>query len=501
MTDLSRVHLIGIGGAGMSGVAHILLDRGATVTGSDAKDSRPVRALKAKGAKVALGHDEANLELSGELPTAVVTSFAAIPQDNPELVRAKREGIPLLRRSDLLAELMDGSTQLLLAGTHGKTSTTSMAVVALQAAGEDPSFAIGGQLNRAGTNAHHGHGDVFVAEADESDASLLRYSPDVAVITNIEPDHLDYFGSAESYYQVFDEFADRVTGDGTLVVCLDDEASVRCGVRAAERGVNVLGYGTAEAAARHPEIPAGAVVTEESVEGHVTEIAVELNAAGHEGTVAYHLSVPGRHMVLNSAAALVSCAVAGADPRKLAEGLSGFTGVRRRFELRGEITAGEQKGTRVYDDYAHHPTEVHAVLSAARGKVVILHVHHGRLLGDVVQQGGDLLALGVGQGGAVLGGEHDLAPAAGGFGELLLETVRDLGGGRAGDGDGGGERAAEGNAHGVLGQQVWCVANNDAGAIISKFLYLYASAQERRPESHEALELACSEVGHENSSS
>ena len=144
MTDLSRVHLIGIGGSGMSGVAHILLDRGATVTGSDAKDSRPVRALKAKGAKVALGHDEANLELSGELPTAVVTSFAAIPQDNPELVRAKREGIPLLRRSDLLAELMDGSTQLLLAGTHGKTSTTSMAVVALQAAGEDPSFAIGG---------------------------------------------------------------------------------------------------------------------------------------------------------------------------------------------------------------------------------------------------------------------------------------------------------------------------------------------------------------------
>ena len=134
MTDLSRVHLIGIGGSGMSGVAHILLDRGATVTGSDAKDSRPVRALKAKGANVALGHAEANLELSGELPTAVVTSFAAIPHDNPELVRAKREGIPLLRRSDLLAELMEGSTQLLLAGTHGKTSTTSMAVVALQAA-------------------------------------------------------------------------------------------------------------------------------------------------------------------------------------------------------------------------------------------------------------------------------------------------------------------------------------------------------------------------------
>ena len=367
--DLSRVHLIGIGGSGMSGVARILLDRGAVVTGSDVKDSRPVRTLRSQGAVIAVGHAAENLDLAGEPPTVVVTSFAAIPKDNPELVAAAERGIPVIRRSDLLGELMEGHAQVLFAGTHGKTSTTSMAVVALQAAGEDPSFAIGGQLNRAGTNAHHGSGHIFVAEADESDASLLRYSPTVAVITNIEPDHLDYFGSAESYYQVFDEFADRVTGDGTLVVCLDDEASVRCGVRAAERGINVLGYGTAEAAARHPEIPAGGVVTEESVEGHVTEIAVELNVAGHEGTVAYHLSVPGRHMVLNSAAALVSSAVAGADPRKLADGLSGFTGVRRRFELRGEITAGEQKGTCVYDDYAHHPTEVHAVLSAARGKV------------------------------------------------------------------------------------------------------------------------------------
>ena len=367
--DLSRVHLIGIGGSGMSGVARILLDRGAVVTGSDVKDSRPVRTLRSQGAMIAVGHAAENLDLAGEPPTVVVTSFAAIPKDNPELVAAAERGIPVIRRSDLLGELMEGYTQVLFAGTHGKTSTTSMAVVALQAAGEDPSFAIGGQLNRAGTNAHHGSGHIFVAEADESDASLLRYSPTVAVITNIEPDHLDYFGSAESYYQVFDEFADRVTGDGTLVVCLDDEASVSCGIRAAERGIYVLGYGTAEAAARHPEIPAGGVVTEESVEGHVTEIAVELNVASHEGTVAYHLSVPGRHMVLNSAAALVSCAVAGADPRKLADGLSGFTGVRRRFELRGEITAGEQKGTRVYDDYAHHPTEVHAVLSAARGKV------------------------------------------------------------------------------------------------------------------------------------
>ena len=362
MTDLSRVHLIGIGGAGMSGLAHILLDRGATVSGSDAKDSRPVRTLQAKGAKVAIGHDESHLELAGELPTAVVTSFAAIPQDNPELVRAKREGIPLLRRSDLLAELMEGRTQLLLAGTHGKTSTTSMEVVALQAAGEDPSFAIGGQLNRAGTNAHHGKGDVFVAEADESDASLLRYAPDVAVITNIEPDHLDFYGSRDAYFKVFDDFADI---SNTLVVCLDDDNAAACGERAIERGLTVSGYGTAEAAARHPQIPAGVVITSERTEGSTVEVEAELRTAEASGTVTYTLAVPGHHMVLNSAAALLSGVLVGADPAGLAEGLSGFTGVRRRFEFKGEVN-----GTRVYDDYAHHPTEVAAVLTAARDKVV-----------------------------------------------------------------------------------------------------------------------------------
>ena len=358
--DLSRVHLIGIGGAGMSGVAHILLDRGSVVTGSDVKDSRPVRALRSQGATVAVGHAPENLELAGELPTVVVTSFAAIPKDNPELVRAAAEGIPVIRRSDLLAELMEGYTQVLLAGTHGKTSTTSMAVVALQAAGADPSFAIGGQLNRAGTNAHHGAGSVFVAEADESDASLLRYKPDVAVVTNIEPDHLDYFGSREAYFQVFDDFADCVTDTGHLVVCLDDDNAAECGRRALSRGVQVLGYGTAEAVARHANIPAGAVVTAEN------PIRVELPG---RGSAEYTLSIPGRHMVLNSAAALLAGVLAGAAPERLAAGLSDFTGVRRRFELKGEVAGGPLAGTRVYDDYAHHPTEVAAVLRAAREKV------------------------------------------------------------------------------------------------------------------------------------
>lgn len=357
--DLSRVHLVGIGGAGMSGVAHILLDRGSVVTGSDVKDSLPVRTLRSQGATIAVGHAAENLELAGALPTVVVTSFAAIPKDNPELLRAQREGIPVIRRSDLLAELMESYTQVLLAGTHGKTSTTSMTVVALQAAGADPSFAIGGQLNRAGTNAHHGNGSVFVAEADESDASLLRYKPDVAVITNIEPDHLDYFGTKKAYFKVFDDFADRVSEGGHLVVCLDDDNAAACGRHALKRGVNVLGYGTAAAAARHQDIPAGAVVTAKG------RVAVEL--AG-KGSVEYTLAIPGEHMVLNSAAALLAGALVGADPQQLAAGLSDFTGVRRRFELKGEVTAGKYAGVRVYDDYAHHPTEVAAVLKAAREK-------------------------------------------------------------------------------------------------------------------------------------
>jgi len=358
--DLSRVHLIGIGGSGMSGVARILLDRGCVVTGSDVKDSRPVRALRSNGAHIAVGHDAANLELAGGLPTVVVVSFAAIPQDNPELVRANELDIPVIRRSDLLGELMDGYRQVLFAGTHGKTSTTSMAVAAMQTAGMDPSFSIGGQLNRSGTNAHHGTGECFVAEADESDASLLRYRPDIAVVTNIEPDHLDFFGTAQAYHQVFDDFADRVTDTGHLVVCLDDIHAAALGERALERGISVHGYGTTDAAALHPGIPLSAEVL--SIE--VTDAGSTALMRIDDRDITVVLQIPGQHMVLNGAAALLAAHLAGGDIERLAEGLSDFNGVRRRFEYRG--TAGD---VRVFDDYAHHPTEVTAVLQAARQKV------------------------------------------------------------------------------------------------------------------------------------
>src|SRR5689334_15803482 len=232
--------MVGIGGAGMSGVARILLDRGAMVSGSDAKESRGVVALRARGAQIRIGHDASSLDLLPGGATAVVTTHAAIPKTNPELVEAHRRGIPVIMRPVVLAKLMNGYRSVLVTGTHGKTTTTSMVIVALQHSGFDPSFAVGGDLGEAGTNAHHGSGDCFVAEADESDGSLLEYTPDVAVVTNIEADHLDHFGSVEAYTAVFDDFVARLRPGGALVVCADDPGAEALAQRSAERGVRVL---------------------------------------------------------------------------------------------------------------------------------------------------------------------------------------------------------------------------------------------------------------------
>ena len=358
----ASVHMIGIGGAGMSGVARLLLARGVTVSGSDMKDSRAVVGLRAMGATVAIGHDAANLDASGSLPEAVVVSFAAIPETNPELARARELGIPVLKRSDVLGMLLEGNRAVLIAGTHGKTSTTSMSVAALQAAGLDPSFAVGGLMSKAGVNAHHGTGDVFVAEADESDASLLTYSPQVAVVTNIEPDHLDFFGTAEKYYAVFDAFAGRIVDGGALVVCAEDEHAAALGERAKAAGIRVYAYGGPEALEAHPELEPGGVLHGWSAHGGGAR--VEATVLGDR--VAFELRQPGRHMALNALAALVSGALVDADPVRMARGLSEFTGVRRRFDYHGRIEGGQFAGARVYDDYAHHPTEVRAVLGAAR---------------------------------------------------------------------------------------------------------------------------------------
>lgn len=207
--DLGHVHLVGIGGAGMSAVARILLARGLPVSGSDARDSETLSTLASLGARVYVGHSADNL---GEARTVVVSS--AVRETNPELTEARRRGLLVLHRSQALAALMAGRAAVAVAGTHGKTTTTSMVTAALRAAGADPSFAIGGELIEAGTNAHDGRGDAFVAEADESDGSFLHYRPTVAVITNVEPDHLDHYGTSEAVDAAFDAFCERVVPGG-----------------------------------------------------------------------------------------------------------------------------------------------------------------------------------------------------------------------------------------------------------------------------------------------
>jgi UDP-N-acetylmuramate--alanine ligase len=369
--ELQRVHMVGIGGAGMSGVARILLDRGGLVSGSDAKESRGIHALRARGAQIRIGHDASSLDLLPGGATAVITTHAAIPKTNPELVEARRRGIPVILRPAVLAKLMNGRTTLMVTGTHGKTTTTSMLIVALQHCGRDPSFAVGGEMGEAGTNAHHGSGDCFVAEADESDGSLLEYTPDVAVVTNIESDHLDFYGSADAYVEVFDAFVERLAPGGALVVCVDDPGSAALAARTAELGIRVLRYGSATPAG--PGEPLAATLLswqQQGVEAIAQiQLAPELDPAQHPRVM--RLSVPGRHMALNAMAALVAAIEIGAPVDAVLDGLAGFEGVRRRFELVGtSASAGSgpaaNSQVRVFDDYAHHPTEIIATLSAVR---------------------------------------------------------------------------------------------------------------------------------------
>ncbi len=347
-TDLGeRVHLVGIGGAGMSGIARILLGRGGVeVSGSDAKDSRAVLALRALGARVEVGHAAANLP---DAPATVVVS-TAIRATNPELAAARERGLPIVHRAQALAALTAGRRVAAVAGTHGKTSTTSMVTVALQHCGFDPSFAIGGDLASSGAGAHHGEGDVFVVEADESDGSFTAFAPDVAVVTNVEPDHLDHHGTEAAYRAAFTAFVDRIRPGGVLVVCADDPGAAALGEHAEGRGLTVRRYGRAA-----PKDDAA--LLEFVPDGAGSRVTAYLR--GTELTL--RLAVPGEHMALNALGAAMAAVELGAHRDCLAEGLGAFDGVRRRFEYRGRAA-----GVAVYDDYAHHPTEVAATLRAAR---------------------------------------------------------------------------------------------------------------------------------------
>jgi UDP-N-acetylmuramate--alanine ligase len=359
-SELGSVHLVGIGGAGMSGIARLLLSRGARVSGSDARESRVLATLRASGARIVVGHAAENVEGS---ETVVVST--AIRESNPELVAARALGLRVLRRAEALAALMLGSRGIAVAGTHGKTTTTSMLTVALQHAAIDPSFAIGGDLNEAGSNAHAGSGDVFVAEADESDGSFLLLSPFGAIVTNVEPEHLDHYGTGEAVDEAFAAFVARIDPAGFLVTCSDDAGSARLVAIARDRGLRVVTYGENEGA--------DVRVVGVQVTGRVTTWNAIVRGR-RLGTVT--LSVPGRHNALNSAAVLAAGLELGVSASLLREGLASYRGVRRRFDFRGSAA-----GIRVVDDYAHHPTEVEATLRAAAsaaegGRVVVAFQPH-----------------------------------------------------------------------------------------------------------------------------
>ncbi|HEY3896495.1 MAG TPA: UDP-N-acetylmuramate--L-alanine ligase [Pseudonocardiaceae bacterium] len=369
--QLARVHLIGIGGAGMSGVARIVLARGGAVSGSDAKDSPGLRALRALGAKVSVGHAAANLDQLGAGPTTIVSTKAVHQTDphNPELLEGARRGIPVIHRSTALAALMSGYRVVCVTGTAGKTSTTSMLTVALQHCGADPSFLIGGELTGSASGAHHGSGDTFVAEADESDGTFLAYAPGVAVVTNVEADHLDHHGTIEAYMASFDAFVAGLPAGAVLIANADDSGSAALALRAAGTGVRVRRYGRAASAAGQGSEDLR--LLSYAPEGDRGTAMVALTGSdGLECRVRLEIPVPGEHMASNALAALLAGVELGAPLPGLLAGLAGYRGVRRRFEFKGQ--AG---GVRVYDDYAHHPAKVAAALRGARQVV-----GEGRLL-------------------------------------------------------------------------------------------------------------------------
>ena len=353
-----RVHFIGIGGSGMSGLARIALSDGISVSGSDSKDSSVLTALSALGATIYTSHQAAHVANA-----EVVIYSTAISATNPEMSYAIERSIPILTRAQALALLMKGSRSIAVAGTHGKTTTSSMLTVALQACGADPSFAIGGTLMASGSNAHRGTGEFFVAEADESDGSFVEYKPLAAIVTNIEHDHVDFFHTPQAVTEVFDSFASTISPEGFLVYCADDPGSNRLGL--SERTCKSISYGISE-----------------GVDLALDNIALQPMGASARamwkgrviGTL--ELQVPGHHNLLNAAACLAMGMALQLPIHQMLEGLHNFRGAGRRFELKATV-----HGIRIIDDYGHHPTEIRVTLEAARrfageGRVIVIFQPH-----------------------------------------------------------------------------------------------------------------------------
>lgn len=354
-SELGAVHFVGIGGSGMSGIARLFLGAGHRVTGSDVRDSANITALRDLGAEIAIGHDASNLR--DDVDTVVVTG--ALWQDNPEYQLALQRGLPVLHRSQALAALIAGQRLVSVAGAHGKTTSTGMIVTGLLALDADPTFVNGGVIADLGVSSASGDGELFVVEADESDGSFLLYDTSVALITNVDPDHLDHYGSRDAFEQAFVEFADRARE--LVVISSDDAGATR--VRERLSHAHVVTFGEA----------ADATVRVHSV---VTDgpVAFAVDYAG--ATYRARLAIPGHHNAINAAGAFAVLTGLGFDPEAALAGIARFAGTGRRFELHGNVG-----GVSVYDDYAHHPTEVAAALAAARtvvgsGRIIAVHQPH-----------------------------------------------------------------------------------------------------------------------------
>jgi UDP-N-acetylmuramate--alanine ligase len=353
-----KIHFIGIGGSGMSGLARIALSDGISVTGSDAKESSVLTALKTLGATVYSHHAAGNVA-----DADVVIYSTAIAASNPEMTYAVERSIPILTRAQALALLMYGSKSIAVAGTHGKTTTSSMLTVALQACGTDPSFAIGGTLMASGSNAHRGTGEFFVAEADESDGSFIEYKPMAAIVTNVEHDHVDFFHTPEEVTAVFEKFVSTISPQGFMVYCADDSGSRRLGE--SNKHCKSVSYGKSE-------------------NSDLRIDQINLLPMGSSARVLWHgrsvgtleLEVPGEHNLLNAAACLAMGLTLDLPVHQLLEGLHSFRGAGRRFELKAT-----EHGIRIIDDYGHHPTEIKVTLEAARryageGRVLVVFQPH-----------------------------------------------------------------------------------------------------------------------------
>lgn len=345
MSEGKLIHFVGIGGAGMSGIAKVFLELGEHVSGSDLQASESTKRLKKMGGKIFIGHHENNVD--SQVGKVVVSS--AIPHNNAEVVKAKQLGIPIVQRAEMLGELMKRQKGIAIAGAHGKTTTTSMISLIFEKNGYDPTVVIGGELNDIGGNAKLGKGKYLIAEADESDGSFLKLKPYVTVVTNIEDDHLDYYGTRENIKKAFQEFISLTDPEGFVVVCMDDPVlSQMMPGLVDEKRIITYGVNTSANISAHNI----------RLEGFNTKFSV-LNDGQELGEI--KLSIPGKHNVLNALAAVAVGLNSGLSFEGIAKSLKPFLGAHRRFQKIGEID-----GIRVYDDYAHHPTEIKATLSAAK---------------------------------------------------------------------------------------------------------------------------------------